>query len=182
MAASLIQNALHVNFDSVLSISDEGMVSVFKTLESSGLRGFLGCSPDIYDQDLVNFFENAVVQWDSVISSVQGKFVEISKELFAGSFELPSEGMTFVDELSKDLKNEARKAFSSTGEPIKTSCRKKEMKIKFRLLNDILAKTVTAKAGSFDAVAHEHFLLVTAIHGVIKSIGEDSCSTFLRRW
>ncbi|KZV46714.1 hypothetical protein F511_37878 [Dorcoceras hygrometricum] len=42
------------------------------------------------------------------------------------------------------------------------------MKIEFRLLNDILAKTVTAKAGSFDDVTHEMFLLMTAIHGGIK--------------
>ncbi|KZV26997.1 hypothetical protein F511_38458 [Dorcoceras hygrometricum] len=40
------------------------------------------------------------------------------------------------------------------------------MKIEFRLMNDILAKTVRAKDGSFDAVTHERFLLMAAIHGV----------------
>ncbi|KZV48185.1 hypothetical protein F511_20318 [Dorcoceras hygrometricum] len=73
-----------------------------------------------------------------------------------------------MDELPKDLINEARKAFSASGELIKTSCKKKEMKVEFCLLNDILAKTVTTKAGSFDAVTHERFLLMTAIHGGIK--------------
>ncbi|KZV52339.1 hypothetical protein F511_34697 [Dorcoceras hygrometricum] len=38
------------------------------------------------------------------------------------------------------------------------------MKIEFRLLNDILAKAITAKAGSFDAVTQERFLLMAAIH------------------
>ncbi|KZV30630.1 clathrin assembly protein-like [Dorcoceras hygrometricum] len=42
------------------------------------------------------------------------------------------------------------------------------MKVEFRLLNDILAKTVTAKAGSFDAVTHKRFLIMTAILGRIK--------------
>ncbi|KZV41704.1 hypothetical protein F511_37028 [Dorcoceras hygrometricum] len=107
MAASLIQNALQVNFDSVLSLSDEGMVSMLKTLESSGLRGFLGFYAAIYEEDLVAFFDNSFVRENVVISSVQGKFVEISEELFAGSFELPSEGLTSVNEFPKDLINEA---------------------------------------------------------------------------
>ncbi|KZV17574.1 hypothetical protein F511_19875 [Dorcoceras hygrometricum] len=42
------------------------------------------------------------------------------------------------------------------------------MKIEFRLLNDILAKSVTVKAGSFDAVTHERFLLMTAIRCGLK--------------
>ncbi|KZV53732.1 hypothetical protein F511_28509 [Dorcoceras hygrometricum] len=96
------------------------------------------------------------------------KTSEIYPNIFTESFDLPSEGLTSVNELPIDLINEARKSFSATGEPIKTSCKKKEMKIEFRLLNDILAKTVTAKADSFDAVTHERFLLMTAIHGGIK--------------
>ncbi|KZV42524.1 hypothetical protein F511_30257 [Dorcoceras hygrometricum] len=142
------------------------MVTMFKTLESTGLRGFLGCTSAIYEVDLEAFFANALVRENAVISSVQGKFIEISKELFIGSFELPSEGQVTVNELPKELLNEAMRAFSVSGEPIKTSCKKKEMKVEFRLLNDILAKTVTAKVGSFDAVTHERFLLMAAIHGV----------------
>ncbi|KZV38211.1 putative galactose-1-phosphate uridyltransferase [Dorcoceras hygrometricum] len=94
MAALFIHNALQVNFDSVLSLTDEGMVSMFKALESSELRGFLGCSTTIYEKDLVTLFENAIVIWDAVISSVQGMFVEISKEHFSRFFDLPLEGLT----------------------------------------------------------------------------------------
>ncbi|KZV29821.1 hypothetical protein F511_24081 [Dorcoceras hygrometricum] len=38
-----------------------------------------------------------------------------------------------------------------------------EMKIEYRLLHDILAKTIFVKAGSFDAVTRDRFLLMTAI-------------------
>ncbi|KZV38632.1 hypothetical protein F511_35162 [Dorcoceras hygrometricum] len=82
MAASLIKNALQVNFDSVLSLCNCVMVSMFKTLESSGLRGLPGCSADIYEGDLVNFFENEFVRENAVIISVQEMFVEISEDLF----------------------------------------------------------------------------------------------------
>ncbi|KZV50145.1 hypothetical protein F511_26461 [Dorcoceras hygrometricum] len=42
------------------------------------------------------------------------------------------------------------------------------MKIEFRLMYDILANTITVKAGSFDTVTHERFLLMTAIHFGLK--------------
>ncbi|KZV41726.1 HXXXD-type acyl-transferase family protein [Dorcoceras hygrometricum] len=93
MAASIIQNAIQINFDSVLSLSDEGMVTMFKTLESTGLRGFLVSSSAIYEGDLDTFFSNALVREKTVISSVQGKFIKISEEQFAGVFELSSEGL-----------------------------------------------------------------------------------------
>ncbi|KZV36159.1 hypothetical protein F511_29757 [Dorcoceras hygrometricum] len=119
------------------------MVAMFKSLESTGLREFLGCPYVLYEGDLENFFAAAL-------------------------FELSTEGLPFMDDVPKALINAARKDFSASGELIKTSCKKKEMKVEFRLLNDILAKTVTAKAGSFDAITHERFLLMAAIHGGIK--------------
>ncbi|KZV55570.1 hypothetical protein F511_12676 [Dorcoceras hygrometricum] len=112
-------------------------------LISTRLRGFLGCPSALYEDELVSFFAHNLVRENAVISCVQGKFVEISKELFAGSFELPTEGLTSIDEVPKDLIYDARSVFSTSGEP--TSCKKKEMKIEFRLLNDILAKSVSVK-------------------------------------
>ncbi|KZV38794.1 hypothetical protein F511_19844 [Dorcoceras hygrometricum] len=93
------------------------MVTMFKALESSGLRSFLGCSADIYEGDLEDFFETALVRENAVINCVQGKLIEISEEQFAGVFELPSEGQTSVEALPKDLIKVARKAFSESGEP-----------------------------------------------------------------
>ncbi|KZV24469.1 hypothetical protein F511_19100 [Dorcoceras hygrometricum] len=125
MESSLIQNTIQVKFDSVLSISDEGMV---------------------------------------VVSAVSGKFFEIEEDRFVGMFNLPTEGLTSMEEVPKDLIFDAKSAFSAGGEQVKTSCKKREMKKEFRLMNDILAKTVTIKVGSFDAVTHERFILTTAIH------------------
>ncbi|KZV18650.1 hypothetical protein F511_40962 [Dorcoceras hygrometricum] len=59
-------------------------------------------------------------------------------------------------------------SFSFTGEQLTTSCKKRELKIEFRLLSDILAKSVTVKAWSFDAITHERFLMMTAINGGVK--------------
>ncbi|KZV36975.1 hypothetical protein F511_21178 [Dorcoceras hygrometricum] len=47
-------------------------------------------------------------------------------------------------------------------------CNWSHMKYEFRLLNDILEKAISVKAGSFDAVTHERFLMMTAIHFWVK--------------
>ncbi|KZV16675.1 splicing factor 3B subunit 1-like [Dorcoceras hygrometricum] len=60
MASSLISNTLQVDFKSVLGFPEAGMAAMFKALESSGLRGFLGCSSGIYEADLVAFLQNAL--------------------------------------------------------------------------------------------------------------------------
>ncbi|KZV16414.1 glutamic acid-rich protein-like [Dorcoceras hygrometricum] len=164
MASDLIKNASQIYFDSVFGMEDEGMVRMFKALESSGLRGFLGCSPAIYEAALVEFFQNDSVRDGKVISIVQGKAVEISEESFAGTFELPTKGLTEMADVPHDLVFDARTAFSFDGQHLKTSCKKREMKFEFWFLNDILAKIVTLKAGSFDAVTHERFLMMSAIH------------------
>ncbi|KZV34531.1 histone-lysine N-methyltransferase 2D-like [Dorcoceras hygrometricum] len=162
MASSLINNAIQIYFDSVYGMADEGMVHMFKALESSGLRGFLGCSSAIYKAALVEFFQNASVRDNKFVSAVQGKAVEITEEVFAGTFELPTEGLTEMTDVPKDLVFDARIAFPMGGEQLKTSCKKREMNFEFRLLNDILAKTVTVKAGSFDAVTHRGPSSITA--------------------
>ncbi|KZV38164.1 splicing factor 3B subunit 1 [Dorcoceras hygrometricum] len=144
------------------------MVKMFKALECSGLKGFLGCSSAIYEAALVEFFQNASVQDDKVICTVQEKSVEFTEEVFAGTFDLPTEGLTDMSDVPKYLVFDARTAFSYDGEQLNTSCKKREMKFDFHLLNDILAKTVTVKAGSFDAVTHERFLMMSAINGGVK--------------
>ncbi|KZV57213.1 hypothetical protein F511_41224 [Dorcoceras hygrometricum] len=43
------------------------------------------------------------------------------------------------------------------------SGKKKEMKFEYRLLCDIMAKTISVKAGSFDSLTMEKFLMLTVI-------------------
>ncbi|KZV19218.1 hypothetical protein F511_38008 [Dorcoceras hygrometricum] len=75
MAASLIHNAIQIYFNSVFSTADEGMVQMFKALDSSGLRGFLGCYSAIYEAALVDFFHIASVRDNKVTSVVQANLL-----------------------------------------------------------------------------------------------------------
>ncbi|KZV26441.1 hypothetical protein F511_36686 [Dorcoceras hygrometricum] len=153
------------------------MAVMFKAMESSGLRGFMGYSSGIYEEDLVDFFHNVLVRENSVVSTIHGKSVQITEEQFSGIFELPTEGLSDLSEVPKDLIFDAKSIFSKSGEQDQTSYKNRKMKYEFRLLNNILAKYVTVKAESFDAVTHERFLLMTAIHCGLKI----NCSTYIAK-
>ncbi|KZV38947.1 hypothetical protein F511_39024 [Dorcoceras hygrometricum] len=136
MASSLISSSHHVDFESIFGFDDAGMVQMFATLITTGLKNFLGCPTVFYEAALTEFFTNGSVRDGLVVSTTNGVTVEISEQVFAAAFDLPIDGLT-------DLLD--------------------EMKIEYRLLHDILAKTLFGKAGSFDAVTHERFMLMTAI-------------------
>ncbi|KZV52208.1 hypothetical protein F511_07163 [Dorcoceras hygrometricum] len=167
MAASVYSNAIHVDFDFVLALDEPGMVSMFQALVASGLQGFLGCSPVVYEEALVDFFANGRVRDGLVVSSVDGVIVEISEELFAETFELPVDGLGDLSEMPKDAIFDARSivslSVSLSGEPISLSRRKNQMQMPFRLLCDIMAKAISVKAGSFNAITVEKFSLITTV-------------------
>ncbi|KZV57415.1 hypothetical protein F511_04852 [Dorcoceras hygrometricum] len=153
MAPAFITNALQVNFDSVLGISDnDEMVNMFKALESTGLRRFMGCPSVLYEQELEQFFDTALVQDGDITCVVSGKYVAIPEERFACIFNLTTEGLTDLSKVSNKLVLQETTLFSKSSVPVQFSCKKRLMKYEFRLLNDILAKSITVKAGSFNAV------------------------------
>ncbi|KZV21954.1 hypothetical protein F511_41836 [Dorcoceras hygrometricum] len=61
-----------------------------------------------------------------------------------------------------------KQIFSVATVPIKPSRKKKEMKVKYRILNDIVDKALMAEAGSFDAVTTNRFELMVAINSGLK--------------
>ncbi|KZV56261.1 hypothetical protein F511_29676 [Dorcoceras hygrometricum] len=163
MASSLISSSHHIDFDSVFSMEDASLAPVFESLIATGLKEFLGCPTIFYEAALTEFFANGSVRNGVVVSTIRGTAVEISESVFATTFELPSEGLTDLSDVPKDLVFDARSLFSDSKEQVSISCLKKELKIEYRLLHDIMAKTIYVKAGSFDAVTRDRFMLMTAI-------------------
>ncbi|KZV18355.1 pheophytinase, chloroplastic [Dorcoceras hygrometricum] len=143
--ASFVHNALQVNFDSVLTMADEGMVKIFRSPEESGLRGFLGVSGSVYEKAL-------------------------QQESFVDLFNLPSEGILGFTNLPGKAVADMNEMFSATDAHFRPSSKNKDMKVEYRLLNDIVAKSLTAKAGSFDAVTTERFDIMSYAYGVRLSL------------
>ncbi|KZV42850.1 hypothetical protein F511_13603 [Dorcoceras hygrometricum] len=163
MASSLISSIHHIDFDSVFSMEDASLAPVFESLITTGLKEFLGCPAIFYEAALTEFFANGSVRDGLVVNTIGGTAIEISESVFAAAFELPSEGLIDLSDVPKNLVFDARSLFSDSKEQVSISCFKKELKIEYRLLHDILAKTIYVKEGSFDAVTRERFMLMTAI-------------------
>ncbi|KZV39426.1 hypothetical protein F511_24130 [Dorcoceras hygrometricum] len=135
MASSLISSSHHIDFDSVFSMEDASLAPVFESLIIMGLKEFLGCPAIFYEAALTEFFANGSVRDGVVVSTIGGTAVEISESVFAATFELPSEGLTDLSDVPKNLVFDARSLFSDSKE----------------------------QAGSFDAVTRDRFMLMTAI-------------------
>ncbi|KZV25212.1 dystroglycan-like [Dorcoceras hygrometricum] len=163
MASSFYNNSQLIDFDSVPAMDDQGMVSMFQAIIESGLTGFLGCPAVIYEAALVDFFENASFREGVIISTVAGQLVEISEEWFAESFDILVDGLGDLSEIPKNVSFDARSIVSLSVEPVSLSGKKNQMKIEFHLLCDIMAKSISVKAGSFNAITVEKFSMVTAV-------------------
>ncbi|KZV42531.1 hypothetical protein F511_37730 [Dorcoceras hygrometricum] len=145
-------------------MEDTDLVQIFESLIATGLENFLGCPAVFNEAALTEFFTNSSVREDGlVVSTVNEVTVEISEGVFAATFELPVEGLTDLSEVPKNLVFDARSLFSISKEQVSISCLKKAMKIQYHLLHDILAKTIYVKAGSFDSVTRDRFMLMTDI-------------------
>ncbi|KZV46980.1 hypothetical protein F511_15777 [Dorcoceras hygrometricum] len=169
MASSLISNSHHIDFESVFRLDDAGMVQMFETLIATGLKEFLDCPAVFYEDALTEFFANSSVRQDGmVVSTISGTAIEISQAMFAAAFQLPTEGLIDLTDVPKNFVFDARSLFSDSKEKVSMSCLKKALKFHYRLLHDILEKTIYVKAGSFDSVTRDRFLLMTAITFDIK--------------
>ncbi|KZV52060.1 hypothetical protein F511_19404 [Dorcoceras hygrometricum] len=114
MGSSFIANAHQVNFESVLVIPGNGMFNMFRTLEASGLRGFLECQSVLYEQELEQFFDTSLVQDGDITGAVSGKFFSFSQYRFVEVFDLLTEGLVDFSEVPKNLVYDARSIFSKS--------------------------------------------------------------------
>ncbi|KZV56666.1 hypothetical protein F511_41425 [Dorcoceras hygrometricum] len=124
---------------------------------------FLGCPAIFHESALIEFFANGSVRDGMIVSTIGGIAVEIRESVFAETFGLPTEGLTDLSEVPRNFLSDAQSLFSASENEVSTSCLKKEIKMQYRLLSDILAKSLFVKAGSFDAVTRDRFLLMTVI-------------------
>ncbi|KZV49344.1 pentatricopeptide repeat-containing protein [Dorcoceras hygrometricum] len=90
------------------------------------------------------------------------------------AFGLPTKGMVGFLDIPKETVVEMRKGFSGSDVPFRAPSKKKEMKMEFLFLHDIMAKALCAKSGSFDMVTSKNFDLMVAITAGLKAdLGES---------
>ena len=88
----------------------------------------------------------------------------LSETLFFDFFELPKEGLTSFSDIPMAVITEMRSVFSNDPvSPISLFGKKKLFKIEYRILCDIVAKSISARRGSFDSYTIDRLEVMTAI-------------------
>ncbi|KZV27290.1 hypothetical protein F511_28753 [Dorcoceras hygrometricum] len=104
-----------------------------------------------------------------IVYTVSEIKVSFSKESSVEFFKLPSEGILGCSVILAHAMADMNELFSMTGAPSCPSSKKKDMKVEHWLLNDIVAKSLTASwVGSFDVVTTERVDRMVAINTRIK--------------
>ena len=84
------QNIMQVDFESIDRLEVSQMVEMFRSLEATGLKRFLGGTNGVHEEEVRQFFQAENVMGDSIISTVKGSELTVSKQVFAQFFELPT--------------------------------------------------------------------------------------------
>ncbi|KZV16893.1 hypothetical protein F511_36966 [Dorcoceras hygrometricum] len=146
MASSIFVNTLQVDFESMFAMEHTGMTCMFKSLEDTGLKFFLKATTFVFEIFVAEFFINAKVIAGTIISTVCNQKLFITEDMFSTTFKLPIEGIIGLGDIPKATIVEMCSRFSATDTPFKAPSKKREMQIEYRLLHDIVAKSLCAKA------------------------------------
>lgn len=87
----------------------------------------------------------------------------ISHQFFGSTLELPTTGLINDSDLLDGNSDIWKAEFFITGYPISIPVEKHDLKPKFCLLSNIVAKALLAKAGSYDKITKEKFLCMALI-------------------
>ncbi|KZV28707.1 hypothetical protein F511_12575 [Dorcoceras hygrometricum] len=163
MASSRFVNALQVEFESVLTLEHTGMTRMFKSLEDTGLKGFMEVPTSVYKDDVTEFLVNAKVIAGTIVSFVCNQKMVINEDVFSTTFRRSTEGMIGFLDILKYKVMEMHSRFSEIDVSFRAPSEKREMKVEYRLLHDIFAKSLCTKAGSFDTFTSQKFELMVVI-------------------
>ncbi|KZV20850.1 hypothetical protein F511_40600 [Dorcoceras hygrometricum] len=94
----------------------------------------------------LQFFANASVIAGMIVSTLANWKLVITMDVFVESFQLPTEGMVSFSGLPAKAVAHMKVLFSAFDAPFKPSNKKKDMKIEYSLLHEIVAKSLSTKA------------------------------------
>ncbi|KZV42319.1 pollen-specific leucine-rich repeat extensin-like protein 2 [Dorcoceras hygrometricum] len=146
MASSLFVNTLQVEFESVFAIEHTGMTRMFKSLEDTGLKGFLKGTPFVFENSITEFFVNAKVIAGTIVSTACNQKLVITEDMFSTTFKLPTEGIIGLEDITKETIVEMSSRFSATDVPFKEPSKKREIQTEYRFCTTLLQKGTLAPA------------------------------------
>lgn len=161
-------NALVFDFEVIASLNNEQINSVLAMLTESGLRKFLCCGKGYSAAVVTEFFANASVRNGIILSTVRGKHCSISQYNFADALNLPTTGIDLLSAVPNGNMDIWATQMTITGAPMTHQGDKKDLKMEFRWLANIVAKCLLAKAGAYEKITLEKLQTMVLIASRIR--------------
>lgn len=112
----------------------------------------------IYTYELPCIYENSTVNDEGkIMMSVHDHTMLLDEDFIASLIHLPSEGISSFSDISNLDIEEMQVKFSASRKSVKISDAKRELKYDYHLLDDIAAKGILTKFGSFAALLWRNF-------------------------
>lgn len=154
-----------MDFDFVYAMEDESFYRFFRLIESFAVSNFLSApSLDVYTTKLLCNYEKSSVDANGKIPmNVNDHSLIVDKCIFVSVFQLPTEDiLRFYSSSANDME-EMILLFSSSMTAVKNFAAKKDLKLEYQLLPDVVLKALISNAGSFTAITMEKFQVMTTI-------------------
>lgn len=123
------------------------IITVLHMLKESGLQKFLSCADSFSIPITKQFYASARIIHGNIVCSIKNENFIISQQFFADNLELPTGGMVRVSDIPDGNTNMWKVGFSNTETPLGIPAEKHHLKPEFRLLANIVAKALLARAG-----------------------------------
>lgn len=137
-------------------------------LTESGLRKFLCCEKRYSVVVVTEFFANASVRNEIIFSNVRGKHCSISQYNFADALNLHTTGIDLLSAVPNGNMDIWANQMTISGASMTHHGEKKDLKMEFRWLANIVAKSLLAKAEAYEKITLEKLQTMVLIASRIR--------------
>lgn len=160
---SISKTCYAVDFEEVQALNNVDINKVLGMLTESGLKKFLSCALSYNVSVAKQFFLSAKIIHGSIACTFKNVEYTISQKLFADTLELPSGGIEKISDIPDGNSDMWKLGFSLSENPISIPGEKQDLKPEFRILANIVAKSLLARAGAYDKITLEKFQYMALI-------------------
>lgn len=141
-----------VDFEEVEAINNPEINSVLNMVKESGLKKFLSCATSFSIPITKQLFATARIIHGSIVCSIKKENYIISQQFFTDSLELLTGGLGKVSNIPDGNTDMWKLGFSNSESLMSIPAEKHQLKSEFRLLANIVAKALLARAGAYDKI------------------------------
>lgn len=128
----------------------------------------MGCGQGYSAEVITEFFANASVRNEIILSTVRGKKYNISQYNFADALDLPTSDIDLLTAVPNGNMEFWARQMTFSGALMIQHGDKKDLKMEFRWLANIVAKSILAKAGAYEKITLEKLQTMVLIASQIQ--------------